>query len=550
MMKKWVVFGLLVALLFGAFTNFWRLGDIPPGLHADEAMIGYTTFSLLKTGKDLFGLTNYLALSDPNAGGTYPPLRSYILMPFVALMGLSIYVNRIPPALFGIFAVFGVFKICRILFKDDLTALIAAVCMAFNPWATQIARQGLLESAPLTLIIIGIWVFLEAQRSALLYGIAGVLFGLSLFAYDAPRLFLPLFLPLLIWFRWKDISKNIRPAVIGLSIFSIFFSVLVFQIIFNGESREYTHTNIINSISIEGAVIRGRTMTLAPSWVASLVHNKVTEVFREVMTNYVSIFSINWFFINGYGNLQEAVGNHGQYLFFEMPLFFIGWFFLFKRNTRKTALFLLGWILIGALPGGLSSGNFAYRSVLLLPVPLMVSAVGAKACIEYVRRMTFRVRIMVLAVSILVVVVSIGSYLYTYFYDYPVYASEAWALQQNNAIRYAAAHKNTYQYVFIDGGASWAATYGFLFSIDPHEYQQNVRHPTTIGNMQYMNFGGLYFGNLTDAIRVASSAATYFPRHSLVITIGPDNVFPNDVPIMRFMASDQSRSIYKAVIVE
>jgi len=73
-MQRSILIGLIVALLLGVFVRLWQLGRIPPGLHGDEAMIGYTTLSLLQTGKDLLGQTNYLALSDTNAGGTYTRL--------------------------------------------------------------------------------------------------------------------------------------------------------------------------------------------------------------------------------------------------------------------------------------------------------------------------------------------------------------------------------------------------------------------------------------------------------------------------------------------
>lgn len=547
-MKKSVVYGLITVMFLGAFTNLWRLGAIPPGLHADEAMIGYTTLSLLKTGKDLFGLTNYLALTDPNAGGTYPPLRSYILMPFVSLMGLSIVVNRLPPAIFGIIAIFAVFRISRFLWKDDATALIAAFIMAINPWATQIARQGLLESAALTIVICGVWAFLEAEKKPILYGLSGLLFGLSLFAYDAPRLFLPPFLLLLVWYRWEHVRRGIRPMFAGMGVFGVFIVLLLYQVVFRGEAREYSRTSLFGSDNVKNAVIRGRTMTLAPSWAANIVHNKVTETVRLITTNYVSIFSVNWFFINGYGNLQEAVGNHGQFMVFELPFFFLGWYTLFRLKKRM-GWFLLGWMTLGALPGGLSSGNFAYRSVMLLPVPILVSSIGAGAYLGYVSRMKKYMRTAVHVGVCLIVAVCTSSYMYTYFFDYPVYASEAWALQQNDAVRYAAAHKDEYAHVFIDGGASWMGTYGFLYTLDPGEFQQNVHRYVSVGRGQYAMFGGVYFGNLTDDIRRLPSTTEYFPKDSLVITIGPDNVFPRDIPIRRFLSPDGSHSVYKAIAV-
>ncbi|MCL4200818.1 glycosyltransferase family 39 protein [Patescibacteria group bacterium] len=547
-MRISIIIGLVGALLVGASTNLWQLEHIPPGLHADEAMIGYTTLSLLQTGKDLLGQTNFLALSDPNAGGTYPPLRSYILMPFVSLMGLSIFINRLPPALFGIIAIFLVFRICQHVFKDDRVALAAAYSMALNPWANHISRQGLLESEALTLVLAGIVFFFEGAKKPLLYVLSGCMFALSLFAYDAPRLFLPLFIIVLVWFRWSDVKRALPHVAIGGSIFALFFGLFLFQLLFRGEVNEYTRSGIFSSPSVVDAVIRGRTLTDAPPWASSLVHNKVTEGIKTALTHYVSIFSLNWFYVNGYGNLQEAVGNHGQYYLFELPLFFLGWHYLFRKSI-KIAWFLLGWMLLGALPGGLSNGNYAYRSMLMLPVPILVSSFGLLSLSVYFKKMKTVVRVGAGIAAAVIVLVGVGAYLFTYFFDYPVYAEENWAKQQNDAIRFAVSHKDEYQYVFIDGGLSWTATYGFLNSVDTAQYQQNIKRPVVIGDGEYMKFGNIFFRNLTDEIRLLPTAGDYFPKGSLIITIGPDDVFSRDIPFEKFLAPGGSHAVYKAIEV-
>lgn len=549
-MGKHVAIGLTLALVIGVVTNIWQLDRIPPGLHADEAMIGYTTLSLLQTGKDLLGETNYLALSDPNAGGTYPPLRSYILMPFVKFFGLSVFVNRLPPALFGVILIFLMFRIAKLLLKDDRMAVVTALITAINPWATQMARQALLESGALTLTTAAILLFLEGAKKPRLYLWSGLFFGLSLFAYDAPRLFVPIFLGVLCWFQWSDIRKHFRPALIGFTVFVIFFGAFLYQLIYRGEIREYTRSGAANSTNVTGTVIRGRTLTQAPEWASKLVHNKVTATARTLVTNYVSIFSINWFFVNGYGNLQEAVGNHGQYHFFELPLFFLGWIYLF-RKTKKIAWIILSWLLIGALPGGISSGNFAYRSVLMLPAPILVTSAGLIVFLENIRMIQIRsLQVAIRIVGVLLISINIGSYLYTYFFEYPIYASENWAKQQNDAIRYAVSQKEKYKYVIFDGGLSWAAMYGFMYRLDTAQFQHIIKQPVTVGGSEYLQFDTFLFRDFTDDLRLLSTASESFPKGSLIITAGGDDVFKNDVPIEKFLAPGDSHAVYKAIVVQ
>ena len=43
-----IIIGLLI--MGAIFLRFWQLGRVPPGLNRDGASIGYTAYSLLKTG--------------------------------------------------------------------------------------------------------------------------------------------------------------------------------------------------------------------------------------------------------------------------------------------------------------------------------------------------------------------------------------------------------------------------------------------------------------------------------------------------------------------
>lgn len=137
----------------------------------------------------------------------------------------------------------------------------------------------------------------------------------------------------------------------------------------------------------------------------------------------------------------------------------------------------------------------------------------------------------------------------TYFYEYPVYASEAWAKQKNDALRYAADHKTAYEYIFIDGSFTWAAIYGLTNGISPALYQQSINNPVQRDSAQYMQFDGIYYRSLSDTERLSPSASAYFPKGSLVITIGADDVFPEDVPVVRFMAPGDTHATYKAIQV-
>ena len=62
MFKKY--FLLLLILLLALFLRFWQLGEIPSGIHMDEADTGYSAYSILKTGLSQYGTFNLLALEE------------------------------------------------------------------------------------------------------------------------------------------------------------------------------------------------------------------------------------------------------------------------------------------------------------------------------------------------------------------------------------------------------------------------------------------------------------------------------------------------------
>ena len=547
--KSHTVIYFILIIIFGSIIRFWNLDTNPPGLHGDEALTGYTAYSLLKTGKDLAGKTNILSLTDTNGGGTYPSVLSWIMVPFVAVLGLHPYVDRFPSALFGVVSIIALFVIVKEVTRKDALALAAALLLAVNPWAIHISRQGLLESVSLGMVLLGTAFFLKAGAKPAYILVSSVFFGLALFSYDAPRLFLPFFIIALAVFRWRALRQSKRFSLFSLFVFLIFYTLFLHQTFFRGEIGEYSKSSILNMAKISERVNTERTLTRAPLWLSGIFHNKLTVGYKNVLTNYVGIFSLNWLFVNGSGELQQATGSHGQYHLFELPLFFIGLYYFFTKHRKVFYLFLL-WIFIGALPGGFSTGVNTFRNSLVIPAPLLFSASGLLVVFSGIAKLSPGKRTVAGAALTTVIVALVTSYLFTYFFDYPVYASERWDKQKNEAILYALQRKNDYANVFFDGATSWATTYGFLVTLDPVIFQKSIAQPGYYKDTRTYRFDTLSFGLLDDAVKLLPSAADYFPKNTLVITGGDNDVFEDDTPVARFYDPGGVRSVYKALEVQ
>src|SRR3990172_13232877 len=88
-----------IILALSLLLRVGLLDKVPAELFGDEIDVGYQAYSLLKTGKDLYGqvLPTYIhSLSEWRA-----PLLMYATVPTIALFGPNEWGVRLPEAIFG-----------------------------------------------------------------------------------------------------------------------------------------------------------------------------------------------------------------------------------------------------------------------------------------------------------------------------------------------------------------------------------------------------------------------------------------------------------------
>src|SRR3989344_598234 len=120
---------LLVIVTLGAFLYLHKLGETPPGLYLDEAGTGYNAYSLLKTGKDEYGMAFPAAM---RLFGSYtPPLHIYLSIPLITLFGLKVFSVRLLSAICGVLAIPVIFLIIKELqiTKSKFTPLLSSLVL-------------------------------------------------------------------------------------------------------------------------------------------------------------------------------------------------------------------------------------------------------------------------------------------------------------------------------------------------------------------------------------------------------------------------------------
>ena len=127
-------------LIIGVLARIIWIGQVPGGIHQDEAYSGYEAYSLLKTGMDSHGYVNPVYFISWGHGMN--ALYAYLTIPFIAIGGLSVYTIRIPQIILGCLTL-PLFYLFVKKIANERLAVISMFLLAVNPWHIMLCRWGL-----------------------------------------------------------------------------------------------------------------------------------------------------------------------------------------------------------------------------------------------------------------------------------------------------------------------------------------------------------------------------------------------------------------------
>jgi 4-amino-4-deoxy-L-arabinose transferase-like glycosyltransferase len=204
---------ILAAIVLGAVVRAFAFGDVPPGMHQDEASAGYDAYALLYYGIDRNGFHNPAGLIAWGSGMF--ALVSYVAMPFIALLGLTPIAVRLP------FLVLGVASILMLawLVKEihgRTAARIAAFLLAIAPGPILMSRWALDANLMPPVLLAGVLTMVLALRHAWLLPLSFALFGLSLYAYGTAYIVVPVMLAMIVPYALAHRRMTIGPLAVAL----------------------------------------------------------------------------------------------------------------------------------------------------------------------------------------------------------------------------------------------------------------------------------------------------------------------------------------------
>lgn len=224
---------LAILLLIGCSVRIIGIDLVPAGLNQDEASAGYEAYSLMEYGIDRNG--NSFPIHFVAWGSGQNSLYSYLMIPFIKLLGLTSLAVRLPMAIIGCITLFVMtYLIYQMSDKNKKATLIATVFLVICPWHIMKSRWGLESNLFPDLVLYAVALLLlglKKQKKSRIY-FAFVLFGISCYSYGTSYFFMPLFLMSLLVFLVYQKKLTLKQACCSLGIvFVIVLPLLIFVVI-------------------------------------------------------------------------------------------------------------------------------------------------------------------------------------------------------------------------------------------------------------------------------------------------------------------------------
>ena len=204
---------LFFIFMIGSFVRLFAIGRFPNALNVDEASSGYDAFSLMKWGVDRAGNSYPVYLYAWGSGQSV--LYSYLMIPVIAITGLTEYGIRLPMAITGAISLYVFYYLIKNIFDNKKYGIIATAFFAICPWHIMKSRWGMeCNIFPDLILLASLLLVLGLKKEKTgLQVLAFVVLAISSYSYGTSYLFLPVFvlgtLGYLIYKKELTVKKSI-----------------------------------------------------------------------------------------------------------------------------------------------------------------------------------------------------------------------------------------------------------------------------------------------------------------------------------------------------
>lgn len=357
-LKVEILFFLILCI--GIFARVWRVNYLPPGLIADEASTAVDAFSLLHYGYDHNGTS--FPIHFISFGSGQNALYGYLLIPFIAFLGLNLITVKLPMLICGILSLPLLFWVTKKTF-DKRVALISMFFLSISPWHIMLSRIGLESNLLPFIFLSGYALLLKSFENGRWFIAATTVFAVCLYSYVTAYLIIPVFLgsTFFILYRKNRIDKKYLAA--GLVSF-ILTAIPIGLFIF-------INLNGLNTIKVGSITIpQLPTQPRFESETVGLANQPFQVLIRNIWTLMTLLF-------NQYdGIIYNTIKPFGYFYGITFPLAIIGisislrtW----KSSKPAETLLLYAWLGAPVIFGILQPVNINRINIIFIPIIICIA---------------------------------------------------------------------------------------------------------------------------------------------------------------------------------
>jgi len=495
-------------VIVGGFLRLFNLHNVPPGLNFDETLYGLDSYNILKTGRDMYGHFMPLAFQS---SGYYPPLYTYILVPFLAVFGVSSEVVRLPSAIAGIVSIVIIYLFTKKLFPDrkGFVPIISAFLLTLLPWHIHISRVSFLAGFGIIFVLLGLYLFLKAKKTMFYLDLSAISLALSVFVHYGYVFFSPIMFTILIILFWKKYNLSLKNLYLPGVIWFITFSLLLIAY------SKYNMAFRINEFS-------GKSIF-------------------TITGHYLKTFSPQFLFVSGDDYRLANPWGEGQLPVLLFPFIVLGLIRL-RRFQYQTKILLIALLLLIPIPSAIAGlGKNAVRNSPLI-IPLIIFAsIGIEPFINFrglkglgilpsslheqahtskllgsmyslarfhpssqtrwcilranIKKFATNFTVKVLTIfTALIFLTGIFSSLRYYFSDYSKEYSYLWGNPKRQVVDYILKNKERFGHIFItDTYNLMLSYYSFETRLLPEEIQTAILKPSAFDGLPTKKIDNVYF---------------------------------------------------------
>ncbi|QQS38644.1 glycosyltransferase family 39 protein [Candidatus Woesebacteria bacterium] len=463
---------LLSIVVFSILVRFVAIDNTPPSLNWDEVSHGYNAYSLLSSGYDEWGKkmpTIFRAYGDYKL-----PVYIYVTALSEKLFGVNTLAVRLPSMLAGVGLVIVSYFLTHTLFQNEIASkerlknlsLLTAFLVAIEPWTLFLSRAAFEANLALFFITFATYLLISAEKKYMNLVWSAVFFGLAVWTYNSARIFVPLFVVILVLGYRLEIAgiylRNVHLVKFSFIILFFFTASMFAQLVNPAGQARYSKVEIVD----EGAIAQIdelRNSSPYSPFIARALHNKGTFFIKKAASNWTSHFKGDYLFTDGGSQYQFSVPKHGLLYIINAIFLVIGVFALLRLKNRVGNIILF-WFFVGPIASSITrEAPHVLRSSTMLPSPMIITAFGYLTFMNFVnkgKRITLKNMAWIITpIYIFLIILSAENYLHGYFTSYRSNYSWSWQYGYQQVVQYTKQYYYDYDKIIV------TKKYG-----EPHEF--------------------------------------------------------------------------------